>query len=121
MKLVTPEVMTLQYKKRKDKAHKNGKAENYYSYANSIVKNMAFIPFTEVFYNMEKPEKFKSFIFSQKNGSVQFNYKVFPKNELAKNLNNVFIEHECEVSIFYDKNISFGEYIQDKIFFSEFS
>jgi hypothetical protein len=31
------------------------KAENYYSYADSIGKNMAFIPFTKVFYKMEKP------------------------------------------------------------------
>ena len=49
LRIVIPEVMKLQEKKRKEKAHKNEKAENYYSYADSIGKNMAFIPFTNVY------------------------------------------------------------------------
>lgn len=47
--------MKLQDKKRNEKAHKNEKVENYYSYDDSVVKNMAFIPFTNVHYKMEKP------------------------------------------------------------------
>lgn len=41
LKLVIPEVMKLQEKKRAEKAHKNEKAENYYSYADSVGKNLA--------------------------------------------------------------------------------
>src|SRR3954470_13744549 len=55
LKLVIPEVMKLQEKKRGESAHKNEKAENYYSYADSIGKNLAFLPFTKVYYKMEKP------------------------------------------------------------------
>jgi hypothetical protein len=56
LRLVIPEVMQLQQKKREEKAHKNEAAQNYYSYADTICKNMAFIPFTEVYYKMEKPK-----------------------------------------------------------------
>ena len=56
LRLVIPEVMKLQEKKRNEVAHKNELAENYYSYADSIGKNMAFLPFTKVYYKMEKPK-----------------------------------------------------------------
>ncbi|MET0946776.1 MAG: hypothetical protein ABWY22_15335, partial [Flavobacterium sp.] len=39
LRLVIPEVMKLQEKKRGDSAHKNENAQNYYSYADSIGKN----------------------------------------------------------------------------------
>jgi hypothetical protein len=52
LKLVIPEVMKLQDKKRKEKAHKIEKAENYYAYADSIGKNMAFISFTKLYYTI---------------------------------------------------------------------
>src|SRR6188768_3228456 len=57
LRLVIPEVMKLQEKKRGDSAHKNEKAENYYSYADSVGKNLAFLPFTKVFYKMESISK----------------------------------------------------------------
>jgi hypothetical protein len=47
--------MKLQDKKRKEKSHKNEKAENIYSCANSIGMNMVFIPSTKVYYKMAKP------------------------------------------------------------------
>jgi hypothetical protein len=55
LRLVIPEVIKLQEKKREDSAHKNEKAENYYSYADSIGKNLAFLPFTKVYYKMGEP------------------------------------------------------------------
>lgn len=118
LRLVIPEVMKLQQKKREEVAHKNEKAENYFSYADSIGKNMAFLPFTKVYYKMEKPESFISFLRFKKNGMVQFNERNeydFPKEKLEKFLNNLFIEHECEVIFSFDKNLSYSEYIQDKI------
>ncbi len=118
LRLVIPEVMKLQQKKREEVAHKNEKAENYFSYADSIGKNMAFLPFTKVYYKMEKPESFISFLRFKKNGVMQFketNEYNFPKEKLQDFLNNLFIEHECEIIFSFDKNLSFGEYIQDKI------
>jgi hypothetical protein len=67
LRLVIPEVMKLQEKKRSEVAHKNELAENYYSYADSIGKNMAFLPFTKVYYKMEKPKSSFVVFFSYKN------------------------------------------------------
>ena len=53
LRLVIPEVMKLQKRKREEKDHHNESAENYYSYADTIGKNLAFIPFTKVYYKME--------------------------------------------------------------------
>jgi len=107
----------LQEKKRNAVFHKNELAENYYSYADSIGKNLAFLPFTKVYYKMEKPESFVSFLCFKKNGMLQF-YDTkeydFPKEKLQDFLNNLFIEHECEIIFSFDKDLSFGEYVQDK-------
>jgi hypothetical protein len=65
LRLVIPEVMKLQEKKR-NSVHKNEAAENYYSYADSIGKNMAFLPFTKVYYKMEKPLSSFIVFFSKK-------------------------------------------------------
>lgn len=118
LRLVIPEVMKLQEKKRSEVAHKNELAENYYSYADSIGKNMAFLPFTKVVYKMEKPFSMYSFLRFKKNGMIQF-YETkeydFPKEKLQDFLNNLFIEHESEIIFSFDKNLSFEEYIQNKI------
>jgi hypothetical protein len=118
LRLVIPEVMKLQEKKRKEVAHKNELAENYYSYADSIGKKLAFLPFTKVFYKMEKPFSMDSFLRFKKNGMVQF-YDTkeydFPKEKLQDFLNNLFVEHECEIMFSFDQDLSFDEYIQDKI------
>ena len=117
LRLVIPEVMKLQNKKR-NSAHKNEASENYYSYADSIGKNMAFLPFTKVVYKIEKPFFMDSFLRFKKNGMVQFNETNeydFSKVKLEEFLNNLFIEHECEVVFSFDKSMSYEEYIQDKI------
>ena len=114
LRLVIPAVIKLQQKKRDEKAHKNEKAQNYYSYADTIGKNLAFIPFTNVFYKMEKPKKLTSFFYFKKNGVTQYNNKVILKEELIKVLNNTLVKDKVVFS--YDKNMSFGEYIKIKIF-----
>ncbi|WP_255577764.1 hypothetical protein [Flavobacterium sp. CHNK8] len=73
LRLVIPEIIKLQQKKREDKAHKNEKAENYYSYADTIGKNLAFIPFTNVYYKMEKPNG--TIIFFNKNNEISLSFK----------------------------------------------
>jgi hypothetical protein len=119
LRLVIPEVMKLQEKKRKEKAHKNEKAENYYSYADTIGKNMAFIPFTNVYYKMTKPNVLESFLRFKKGGMIEFkqsNEYPFPKEKLENFINNLFIEHESEIIFSFDKNMSYGEYLQNKVF-----
>lgn len=115
LRLAIPEIIKLQEKKRTEKAHKNEKAENYYSYADTIGKNLAFIPFTNVYYKLEKP-KSGGAIFFTKNNEVLVDGIVIKQEELQtyliKSLNNKSIQY-----IFcFDKNLNFGSYIQNKIF-----
>lgn len=118
LKLVIPQVMKLQEKKRKDSDYKNELAQNYYTYMDSVKKNLAFISFEKVYYKMEKPNSLDSFLKFRKNGMIQFNQTDeydFKKEKLEEFLNNLFIEHECEVIFSFDENMSYGEYIQNKI------
>ena len=112
LRLVIPEVIKLQEKKRNEKAHKNEAAENYYSYADSIGKNLAFLPFTKVYYKMEKSDN----ICFKKNSLIQFNDEIFSKNELPNFLNSLSKNQKSNIVFSYDRNMSFGEYVQDKIF-----
>lgn len=116
LRLVIPEVMKLQEKKRADSAHKNENAENYYSYADVTGKNLAFFPFTEVYYKMEKPKNPNNYVLFKKGGRIQFFEKYhFPKDKLEDLLNNLNIEQKSEIIFSFDRNMSYEEYIQSKI------
>jgi hypothetical protein len=114
LRLVIPEVIKLQLKKREEKAHKNEKAENYYSYADTLGKNLAFIPFTNVFYEMEKSKKFTNLIYFKKNGVTHYNNKMISKKTLIEIINNKYFKDE--VVFCYDKNMTFGEYVSTAVF-----
>lgn len=112
LRLVIPEVMKLQEKKR-NSAHKNELAENYYSYADSIGKNMAFLPFTMVLYKMEKP-KLGVNVYFDKNNRILVEGKEIRNEDLEK-----YIKQNCsDNDVFYcfDRNMSFDNYINLKIF-----
>ncbi|MBW1656064.1 hypothetical protein GSY47_11760 [Flavobacterium quisquiliarum] len=116
LKLVIPEVMKMQDKKRTEKMHQNEESENYYSYADSIGKNLAFLPFTKVFYKMERPAK-GSFIVYFKKGKQQ----VFMGNqeikiaEILKQFYSIKFEKVPDLVFLFDKNMSYEEYLQYKI------
>ena len=88
LRLVIPEVMKLQQRKREEKEHRNELALNYYSYADTIGKNLAFIPFTKVYYKMEKPKN-GVVVFFDKDGKITVNNELVSKNDLQKFINNL--------------------------------
>ena len=121
LRLVIPEVMKLQEKKRNEVAHKNELAENYYSYSDSIGKNLAFLPFTKVFYKMEQP-RFGLIIFFEKDNKILV-YKQYDKMNLVLNkenlqeyLNALPSDKPNKFIFCFAKDLSYGNYIQDKIF-----
>lgn len=114
LRLVIPEVMKLQEKKRGDSAHKNEAAENYYSYADSIGRNLAFIPFTNVYYKMEKPKSGVE-IYFDKNNKICVNGLMIKKEEFKRFLNEFIDEKSGNYQLCFSKDLSFGEYIQDNI------
>ncbi len=113
LRLVIPEVIKLQQKKREEKAHKNEAALNYYSYADSIGKNMAFIPFTEVYYKMGKP-KSGTVVFFNKNNEIWVNDLAIKRAYFNAFFKNVKINSDT-IRFAFDTNMSYGMYIQNKI------
>lgn len=113
LRLVIPEVMKLQQRKREEKEHRNELALNYYSYADSIGKNLAFIPFTQVYYKMKKPKSGVE-VYFDKNSKILVDNKVIAKNDLENHIKN----NSSNNAVYYcfDKNMNFGTYINLKIF-----
>ncbi|HLF52268.1 hypothetical protein [Flavobacterium sp.] len=116
LRIVIPEIMKLQEKKRAGKANENKKPQNYYSYADSIGKNIAFLPFTDVYYKMEKPE-INSFLiyFKKGNEMVLVNKKLIKKDEVLNYVFSLDFVIQPKILLLFDKNMSFQEYIQNKI------
>ena len=120
LSVVIPEVIILQDKKRQEKAHKNEKAENFYSYADSIGKNMAFIPFTKVYYTIGKPTEGDIVIrFSKTNNLAFVNGVEIDKKELLNYVYSVGKAIKPKIVLLFDKNMSFNEYLQNKILIRE--
>ena len=115
LRLVIPEVMKLQDKKRKEVAHKNEAAKNYYSYADSIHKNMAFLPFTEVVYQIEKP-KLGLIVFFDKHNLITVNKVVVKREELQKYLSSISSDKSNELQFCFSKEMTYGSFIQNEIF-----
>ena len=115
LRLVIPEVMKLQEKKRSEVAHKNELAENYYSYADSIGKNMAFLPFTKVVYKMEKP-MFSFIVFFSKNNEIFVDGILGNREDLKQILTSLPIDKLKKIRFRFDENMGYGTYIQNEIF-----
>lgn len=114
LRIVIPEIMKLQDKRRKDSAHKNEDAKDYYSYADSIGKNLAFLPFTNVYYKLERPKKGIN-VFFTKDEKILVDNVLVKENELQKYINNKNTSYQ-DVSYCFDENMSFGNYIKFKVF-----
>ena len=113
LRLVIPEVMKLQEKKR-NSAHKNEASENYYSYADSIGKNMAFLPFTKVYYKILKPKSSFIVFFSKKN-EIFVDGTLGTREEL-KDFFNSFKDKTKIIKFGFDKDMLYGTYLQNEIF-----
>jgi hypothetical protein len=114
LRIVIPEIMKLQQKKREEKAHKNEKAENYYSYADTIGKNLAFLPFTKIYYRIEKP-KSAMIVFFTKNNEIQVNNRTVKREELKQHLTALSSDKPRTYFFCFAKNMSFGTYLQNEI------
>ncbi len=97
LRLVVPEIIKLQAKKE-GSAHNSETSENYFSYSDSVHKNLAFISFAKLQFKLTNP-KSGSIVYFSKNGDA-----------LQKLKNNA-----ATTSLGFDKNISFEKYIQYKI------
>jgi hypothetical protein len=116
LKVVIPQVIKMQEKKRNEKMHQNEVSENYYSYADSIGKNLAFLPFTKVFYKMEKPGRENFVVYFRKGKKQVFmGNKEIQISNILKYFYSIKFQRVPDLVFFFDKNMSYEEYIQYKI------
>ena len=113
LQLVIPEVIKLQAKKNSSD-HKNENAENYFSYMDNVKKSLAFLPFTKVAYQMQEP-RFGVIVLFGKNNAITVDGVSIPKENLQKYINSLTSDKPNKYQFCFDKNLSFGDYIADKV------
>lgn len=136
LKLVIPQVMKLQEKK-KNSSHKKEGSIDVYSYADSIGKNLAFLPFTNVVY---KYDKYFSKFFIIENSKVYEGFQNFSinfnkENKITVDGNDVerkglisFLKDfvlfssqgkQALLHLNFEENLTYGQYIQNKVLLNE--
>lgn len=115
LRVVIPEIMKLQQKKREEKAHKNENAQNYYAYADTIGKKMAFLPFTNVYYKRASPIGQEATVCFYKD-KITVNNVAVAKEDLQAHFDQLLITNDVPFILCFDQNTSYGAYIQSKVF-----
>lgn len=112
LRLVIPHIIKMQAKKDKS-MHKSETSENYFSYADSIHKNLAFIAFTDLKFLMEKPNSNPLVYFTREN-KIFIDSKEKSQDELKQFLLNA--GNTKKITFAFDKEMKFDVYIQDEIY-----
>lgn len=125
-----PKIKFLQDKKRNAQMHKNEDAKNYYTCNDTSIKNLGFIEFTDIIYNLNENdeidypiniEKTYTFIRVINNEKILLQStdngdKLINHNELFKVINN-FSETSTtkrNIVLAFKKQLSFQDYISVK-------
>ena len=119
VKAIIPEIVWLQNKK-KNGMHTNDEAENYYSYADSIGKNLAFVPFTKIEYKLEQPKSGVRIYFTKNNKIIVSDTQnskgiEVKKEDLLKNLLAIPSDKPNKFFFCHDKNSSYEKFLQSTI------
>jgi hypothetical protein len=114
LRLVMPQIVKMQTKKEKS-MHKSETSENYFSYADSLHKNLAFVSFTNVTYKMEKPNTATLILFTP-NNTVIVDAKEIKKTALQDYLNQLPSNKTRMLYFGFAKESSFDTYLQHQIF-----
>lgn len=113
LKLIIPEIQKLQAKKESS-THKSETAENYFTYMDSEKKALAFAPFTNMVYKLEKPKNGINVFFS-KNKILVDEIKV-KRDSLKIYLNKLPEKPYHNLNFCFDKNDSYENYLKNIIF-----
>lgn len=117
LKLVIPEIQRLQDKKIK-KAE--GKVlSNYYTYMDTLTKQVAYMPFTQVSYQdaslqMEQNAE-KVDVKVTREGLLFVNEKLLEKQTIAEYLQENFPLNQVTIYLAFDENLTFNKYLQTKL------
>lgn len=113
LRLVVPEIIKLQAKKE-GSAHKNEASENYFSYSDSIHKQLAFLPFTKVKFKLEQP-KFGVNIYFAKGNRLFVNSTEVKKENLITYLEHLPSDKPLHYNFCFDKMIDYGSFIKNMV------
>jgi biopolymer transport protein ExbD len=80
---------------------------------------MAFLPFTKVKFKLENPSSFH--VYMNKYGLVRIGSDIFSRSELQDFLDKLTITNQTSIKFAYDKQMSFGKYIETKLFVQKLS
>lgn len=114
LRKVILEIKKLQAKKTSS-MQKSVRPENYFTYTDTVKKTMAFFPFANLKYKLEKPDFNVIYFYLDRNDLVHFKEEVFSKNELQTFLDSKPVA-ASSVVFAYDKGMSFGKYMQYQFF-----
>lgn len=115
-----PSIIFLQEKKRNAKMHKNEAAKNYYTCNNTRIKNLGFIEFTDVVFQLDQTAE--NYLKDKASDHVILNF-----SQGLNNLDEVILDidksaldaievlsKETQLLLNFDKTMSFQEYITIK-------
>ena len=114
LKTIVPEIIKLQEKKRKKSKGETATTQNYFSYADSIGKNLAFVSFTNTQYKLEQP-KDGIIVFIDKKDRVFVNDSLVQR----KDLQQFIVNHNRDlqpVHYCFDQKMWYGNYLLNRLF-----
>ncbi len=114
LRLVLPQIIKMQAKKE-GSMHKNETSQNYFSYADSIHKNLAFMPFSTISYKLEQPKQ-QGVFFIDKNNRIVFDGMEVKREEVEDVLQEFVANNRQSIVFCFSKDCSFERYIQNKIY-----
>lgn len=108
-KMVLEEVQKLKDKKYADKAHSDDK-EVFFSYADTLHKNLAFFPFQYIDYQFKRPETTKNMLYFNGSNDLFLEDEQVQWDELGQRTASLPIVHLC-----FSATLTFEEYLQNRI------
>ncbi|WP_430615496.1 hypothetical protein [Flavobacterium sp. JP2137] len=108
-KLVLEEVQKLKDKKYADKAHGDDKAV-FFSYADTLNKNLAFYPFQYIDYQFKRPESQRGVLYFNGSNDLFLEDQQVQWSELETRTDSIKLIHLC-----FSATLSFEEYLQNRI------
>ena len=113
LRKVILEVKKLQNNKSSS-MYKNKTYENYFTYADTVKKTMAFMPFSKIHFRLEKPDFNLVCFHLDRNDLVNYNEMVFSKSQILEFINK--LPKNSRIYFSFDKGMSFGKYIEYEFF-----
>lgn len=109
LKLVIPEVIKLQEKK-KNSSHKKEGAIDVFSYADSIGNNLAFLPFTDVEFELAKNKRKQSIVVNDTLSFV-FNEKSYNWTSFKSAIKGLTNDQLTNLELGFDEQTSYNDFV----------